>query len=57
MLLKDRQVSLILPNGSVIVGTVDGVIEDGSICLMTSSGRNSYHVGDISIPSELPLSS
>ena len=46
----ERQaVSLILPNGSVIVGTFDGVMEDGSICLMTSSGRKSYHVGDISI--------
>ncbi|MBY0483396.1 biotin--[acetyl-CoA-carboxylase] ligase [Nitrosomonas sp.] len=44
-----HQVSLILPNDSVIVGTVDGVKEDGSICLMTSSGRKSYHVGDISI--------
>ena len=46
----ERQaVSLILPNGNIIVGTVDGVMEDGSICLMTPSGRNSYHVGDISI--------
>lgn len=46
----ERQaVSLILPNGSVIIGTVDGVMKDGSICLMTSSGRKSYHVGDISI--------
>jgi len=52
---EGQTVSLILPNGSVIVGTIDGVIEDGSICLMTSTGRNSYHVGDISIrlnPSE-----
>ncbi|MDP3662606.1 MAG: biotin--[acetyl-CoA-carboxylase] ligase [Nitrosomonas sp.] len=46
---EGQVVSLILPNGSVVVGTVDGVIEDGSICLLTSSGRNSYKVGDISI--------
>lgn len=47
--LEGQVVSLILPNGNVIVGTVNGVIEDGSICLKTASGRSSYHVGDISV--------
>lgn len=46
---EGKAVSLILPNGNVIVGTVDGVVDDGSICLVTSTGRNSYNVGDISI--------
>lgn len=46
---EGKAVSLILPSGNVIEGTVDGVFDDGSICLMTSAGKNSYHVGDISM--------
>ncbi len=46
---EGKEVSLILPNGSNIVGTVDGVVDDGSICLRTPVGKKSYHVGDISL--------
>jgi len=48
---EGKEVSLILPNGSSIVGTVDGVVDDGSICLRTPVGKKSYHVGDISMRS------
>ena len=46
---EGQPVSLIAPNGSVVEGTVDGVIDDGSICLITSTGRHTYQVGDISV--------
>lgn len=48
---EGKEVSLILPNGSNILGTVDGVVDDGSICLRTPVGKKSYHVGDISLRS------
>lgn len=48
---EGQAVRLILPNDKVVEGTVDGVIDDGSICLVTSMGRKSYHVGDISMRS------
>jgi len=48
---EGKEVCLILPNGSNIVGTVDGVVDDGSICLRTPVGKKSYHVGDISLRS------
>lgn len=46
---EGMSVDLILPGGRVIKGTVDGVYDDGSLCLVTATGRNSYHIGDISI--------
>ncbi len=48
---EGQAVRLILPNDKIVEGTVDGVIDDGSICLVTSIGRNTYHVGDISMRS------
>lgn len=44
-----KDVNLIMQDGSVIEGTVDGVNDDGSICLFTATGKNSYHIGDISL--------
>lgn len=44
-----KNVKLLLPNNSSVSGRVDGVNADGSICLLTSTGRQSYSVGDISI--------
>lgn len=46
---EGEAILLTLPDGSVIEGVVDGVNDDGSICLITASGENSYNVGDISI--------
>lgn len=48
---EGQAVRLLLPNDKIVEGTVDGVIDDGSICLVTAMGRNSYHVGDISLRS------
>jgi len=46
---EGQTIYLTLPNGSVIEGTVDGVNDNGSICLRTTTGKYSYSVGDISI--------
>lgn len=46
---EGEAILLTLPDDSVIEGVVDGVNDDGSICLITASGENSYNVGDISI--------
>ena len=44
-----KSVTLFLPNNSFVSGRVDSVNADGSICLLTSTGRHSYSVGDISM--------
>ncbi|QOJ24216.1 MAG: biotin--[acetyl-CoA-carboxylase] ligase [Gammaproteobacteria bacterium] len=44
-----KNVRLFLPHNSFVSGVVDGINDDGSICLLTSAGRNSYIVGDISM--------
>jgi|CXWL01.1.fsa_nt_gi BirA family biotin operon repressor/biotin-[acetyl-CoA-carboxylase] ligase len=46
---EGQPICLTLPNNSVIEGTVDGVNDDGSICMITNKGKNSYNVGDISM--------
>jgi len=43
------EVDLIIPNGLAITGIVDGVTDDGAICLLTLEGRKSFNVGNISI--------
>lgn len=44
-----KNVKLILPNNFTVSGKVDGINADGSICLLTTTGRRSYSVGDISM--------
>ena len=46
---EGETVYLTLPNSSVIEGIVDGVSDDGALYLITSTGRNSYNSGDISM--------
>lgn len=45
----EKEVNLMMPDGSVIEGIVDGVTDDGSICLLTSTGKKSFHIGDMSL--------
>lgn len=44
-----KNVKLILPNNLTVFGKVDSINTDGSICLLNSTGRHSYSVGDISM--------
>ncbi len=46
---QGKNVKLILPNNLFVTGRVDNINSDGSICLLTSSGRQSYSAGDISM--------
>jgi BirA family transcriptional regulator, biotin operon repressor / biotin---[acetyl-CoA-carboxylase] ligase len=46
---EGQLVKLTFPNKSIIEGIVDNVNEDGSLNLVTSSGRRSFSVGDISL--------
>ncbi|WP_258039412.1 biotin--[acetyl-CoA-carboxylase] ligase [Nitrosomonas ureae] len=47
------EVDLIFPNGLAIAGIVDGVTDDGAICLLTLEGKKSFNVGNISIRSRI----
>ena len=46
---EGHTVYLTLPDSSVVEGIVDGVSDDGALNLITSTGRNFYNVGDISL--------
>lgn len=46
---EGKKVYLTLPNSAVVEGIVDGVNNDGALFLMTTEGRNSYNVGDVSL--------
>lgn len=46
---EGKAVYLTLPNSAVIEGIVDGVSDDGALCLITNTGRSSYTAGDISV--------
>ena len=46
------EVDLIFPNGLAIAGIVEGVTDDGAICLLTLEGKKSFNVGNISIRSK-----
>ncbi len=46
---EGRKTYLTLPDRSIIEGIVDGIGDDGSLCLITNKGENLYHAGDISI--------
>lgn len=46
---QGKHVKIILPSDIAIEGIVDGVNSDGSICILTASGRQSFNVGDISM--------
>lgn len=48
---EGKKVCLKMPNNQ-IVGIVDGVHDDGAICLLTQSGREIFNVGDISLREE-----
>lgn len=42
-------VTLVLANGETIDGTVDGVSDSGALNLITSTGRRTFYIGDISL--------
>lgn len=44
-----KNVTLLLPNKQSIDGIVDDINDDGSICLITPNGRQSYNTGNISM--------
>lgn len=46
---EGKTVYITLPNNSVIEGIVDGVSDDGALCLITNTGRKFYNAGDISV--------
>ena len=46
---EGRQVKLMFPDKSIIEGTVDNVNDDGSLNLVTSLGRKSFNIGEISL--------
>lgn len=46
---EDRRVCLKIPNNQIVHGIVDGVNDNGSICLLTDSGRKMFDVGEISL--------
>ncbi|WP_293005628.1 biotin--[acetyl-CoA-carboxylase] ligase [Nitrosomonas sp.] len=47
------KVDLVFPNGLTITGIVDGIADDGAICLLTSGGKKSFNVGIISMRSRV----
>lgn len=47
------EVDLIFPNGLAITGIVDGVTDDGAICLLTLEGKKSFNIGNIAIRSRI----
>jgi BirA family biotin operon repressor/biotin-[acetyl-CoA-carboxylase] ligase len=46
---QDRAVTLHLPDGSALAGTVSGVEDDGSLLLRTASGVRRLFGGEISL--------
>ena len=48
-LYKDKHVILTLPDMTTIEGVVDNINVDGSLNLVTPTGRKSFNVGDISL--------
>jgi len=46
---EGKRVFLKIPNDQIVYGIVDGVNDNGSICLLTNSGRKMFAVGEISL--------
>ncbi|UJO99808.1 MAG: biotin--[acetyl-CoA-carboxylase] ligase [Nitrosomonas sp.] len=46
---QGKNVTLLFPNKQLVDGIVDDVNDDGSICLITPDGRQSYNTGNISM--------
>ncbi|WP_160817540.1 biotin--[acetyl-CoA-carboxylase] ligase [Nitrosomonas oligotropha] len=46
---QGKNVTLLFPNKQSVDGIVDDVNDDGSICLITPDGRQSYNTGNISM--------
>ncbi|SFE88098.1 biotin--[acetyl-CoA-carboxylase] ligase [Nitrosomonas sp. Nm166] len=51
---EGKNIYLTLPNNLVIEGIIDGINNDGALSLKTSTGRNFYNVGDVSIRTKQP---
>ncbi|GKS68830.1 BirA family transcriptional regulator, biotin operon repressor / biotin-[acetyl-CoA-carboxylase] ligase [Nitrosomonas sp. PY1] len=46
---EGKHVCLNMPNNQIVQGIVDGVNDNGAICLLTDSGRKMFDVGEISL--------
>ncbi|MDV6347976.1 biotin--[acetyl-CoA-carboxylase] ligase [Nitrosomonas sp. Is35] len=46
---QGKNVTLLFPDNKSVVGVVDDVNDDGSICLITPNGKQSYNTGNISM--------
>lgn len=46
---EGKRVLLKIPNNHIVHGIVDGVNDNGAICLLTDSGRKMFDVGEISL--------
>ena len=46
---EGKRVCLKIPNNQIVYGIVDGVNDNGSICLLTDFGRKMFDVGEISL--------
>ncbi len=46
---QGKNVTLLFPDNKLVVGVVDDVNDDGSICLITPNGKQSYNTGNISM--------
>jgi len=50
-LFQRRVVKLLLPDGSQVVGEVQGVTDDGSLRLLTAQGERMFNAGEVSLRS------
>lgn len=46
-----REVRMLMPDGSVIIGQVSGIEADGGLCLQTPQGSQRFNAGEISLRS------
>jgi BirA family biotin operon repressor/biotin-[acetyl-CoA-carboxylase] ligase len=44
-----KNILLINQDGSAVEGIVDGINDDGSICLINDASKSSFHIGEISL--------
>ncbi len=49
---QGKAVSITLPDGSAVSGTAEGVADDGTFLITTSSGQRRFHSGDVSVRAE-----
>jgi BirA family biotin operon repressor/biotin-[acetyl-CoA-carboxylase] ligase len=48
---QQKAVKMLLPDGSVVSGTVSGVTNDGALRLETAQGERVFNAGEVSLRS------